>query len=618
MSKLESYFKLACRSCPAWKFQRAVFCFWFPAFLISLSFAAHAQTPPAKDPLMQLMLSAPQLETGAPVIPAAAFDPAEIQPGGSAMYRVTLNTLLEAITSWPSNLVAAPELQVSTGARGQIFRMNGNLMQPVTVLNYHVTATRAGSFTVPGFLVEIYGRPVMIPTARLEVAATGTAAPPARRLVLELSETNAFVGQPLRARVLLPSTGGSVQGLAQVELNGDGFLLDRNDVRQQIAPTRLPDGREVPAFIYETALTPFVRGPMPLSAQGFTIGNRFTGSITIRGSVTIPGGTPEYLLLESEPVTLHVRPLPPEGRLPGFTGAIGKLTRDLPRLSTNSVRVGDPLKLTLTFHGEGSLARLAPPPAPRARGWQTFADAAPPVAGNVATFSYTFIPQAEDLTATPEIPFSYFDPGRGTYVDLLVPAQPVKILSGVALPLTGSWRTEAEPEQKLSLSPLAKAPGDSARSLRPLAWRGGFLAVALLPLVALLELWSWDRRRRYLEQHPEILRCRRARRALRRERRKLRRAAQAGDARGFAISAVAAMRVACAPHYPAEPRALVCGDVTQVLRANDPGGDTSAVARRVFGAADAAQFGVTPPELRDLLADRAGMERLLDQLEAQL
>ena len=66
-----------------------------------------------------------------------------------------------------------------------------------------------------------------------------------------------------------------------------------------------------------------------------------------------------------------------KGKLPGFTGAIGSFAVGPPKLATNVLRVGDPVKLTVTItnRGEAPLARLVPPPPPKASDWQVFGSA---------------------------------------------------------------------------------------------------------------------------------------------------------------------------------------------------------------------------------------------------
>ncbi len=147
-----------------------------------------------------------------------------------------------------------------------------------------------------------------------------------------------------------------------------------------------------------------------------------------------------------------MRPLPVEGELPGFTGAIGKFFRDPPRLSTNRLPVGEPLQLKLVFHGEGDLTRFVPPAPPRSRDWQVIADPPP------AT-SFTLIPLTDEARATPAIPFSYFDPGTAKYVDLTIPPQPVTVV-GEGLPVElPVFNEEGKPAAPVKLSSLAPAPG---------------------------------------------------------------------------------------------------------------------------------------------------------------
>jgi hypothetical protein len=160
-------------------------------------------------------------------------------------------------------------------------------------------------------------------------------------------------------------------------------------------------------------------------------------------------------------------------------------------------------------------------------------------------------------------------------------------------------------------------------SLTPLGQRSFFPLVQVTPAAVLIGLWAWDRRRRYLERHPDILLRRRARRALRREIRKADRAVRAGDAGEFAASAVNAMRVACAPHVPADSGALVGSDVLAILRR--PAGASSslpetafALVRRFFDATDATRFANRSEATRELLSLRPELDVVFNELEARL
>ena len=70
-----------------------------------------------------------------------------------------------------------------------------------------------------------------------------TAGPPAQHLVLEISATNVFLGQPFRVRVMLPAApGNTIEALRGIQLNGDGFMTDKTTTRQSVKMVQL-DGQ---------------------------------------------------------------------------------------------------------------------------------------------------------------------------------------------------------------------------------------------------------------------------------------------------------------------------------------------------------------------------------------
>src|SRR5262249_12239523 len=151
------------------------------------------------------------------------------------------------------------------------------------------------------------------------------------------------------------------------QLVGQGFIVDQSSGKQSIEPM-LRNGANALTFVYETILTPIASGKIKFYAQGWHMANRFSAPVIVN-NVLVQSG-PEHILLDSDPVEMTVRPLPVEGRLAGFTGAVGDFSSDTPRLGTNVVRVGEPLRLSVTYRGQGNLARLVPPPVPFSRDWQ--------------------------------------------------------------------------------------------------------------------------------------------------------------------------------------------------------------------------------------------------------
>ena len=577
---------------------------------------------------MSLMLSQPKIDVESPVNPSSIFDPPVVKPGEEAIYRVTFNALEESI-EWPSSLPIPAGVQLQPGGHGQMLAMGGGTLQPRTSFNFRLTANTPGQVTIPGFNVTVYGQAVTVPAARLEVStAPPPSVGPAQRLILEAPHTNLFVGQAVPVSILFPGLVAiALQGQAPVQLIGQGIIMDQSTFRPRFEANSHAFKRiSGPVFLYEGILTPIAAGKLSVFAQSFVATRTATP-----GAVGVPAANPNlptYTLLDSDPLTLEVRSLPHAGRLAGFNGAVGVFSVGTPELTTNIVRVGDPLRLSVKVRGEGNLLRLVAPSPPRASNWQILQGPAETSAPQIiqaqgfTTFNFTLIPLSEKAQHTPAIPFSAFDPQQEVYRDLTIPSVPVTIKPGlVPADLQAIRQANAvhvEPEKEPTLSDLAVAPGLAASTLAPIQRQIWFPLLQLLPAGMLTALWIWDRRRRYFEQHPDELLRRRARRALRRERRALQSAARAGDAPRFAATVASALQVACAPHYPAEPRALVGSDVLALLSETDRSGHPGAIVRRFFAIFDADRFDLASAKTNELLALQPDLERVLQQLEDRL
>ena len=591
---------------------------------------AYAQpTPPVPANLViQAMQSQPPVDVSGPVRVTAEFDPPVVAVGEKAIYRISVEALESAVV-WPQISVPAG-LQFKPEAQGQVLQNTGRGVRPLTAANFHAVAEHAGIFPMPVFFLEVNGNPVLVPEAVLQVVEkTNVTHPPAHRLILRPASTNVYLGDRMTVFTYLPASGSNkVEGLTLLQFSGGGFMESKSDFRQSIKPMEL-EGRTLPTYVGESHLTAIATGPQTLSAQAFTCGPQFSGPITITGGGLVLGGIPSYVLVESDPVTINVRPLPPENKLSGFTGFIGNLTVDEPRISTNVLQIGDALRLTVTVHSDDSLARLTPPPPPQVANWELFPPEFVEAPTNASlgggksqvTFAYTMIPLSADVDRTPVIPFSIFDSEKAAYEDRSIAAVKLKVI-GEGPPIEAQYGNvfadEAGEKQPLALSKPATVPGNTVASLVPLQLRPWFFAVQLAPGFAFLTLWLWDRRRRFLEAHPEVVRCQQARRALRRERRALQRAVNAGDEYGFVTRAVSALQIAAAPNFPAAPRALVCGDILSLFDESERQGRTGEVIRSFFSQDGMASFAAEGRAANSLLSLQPELEAILLKMEARL
>ncbi|MGH8023194.1 MAG: hypothetical protein ACRED1_06415 [Limisphaerales bacterium] len=578
------------------------------ALVVAPSLRAQVSPHVSSEQAVRLQVAQPAVDVSSPVTVTAGFDPPVARVGQSVFYRVALDGGGGDI-QWPNSIHAPHQLIFGPLSQDQLVHTFANTWRLLHSYLYEARATAVGHFTVPGFQVRIDGKPVQIPAATLDVDKS-VAGPAPRRLVLDLSSTNVFLGQPVRARVMLPaSPENQIEALREVQFGGKGFISDLTTMRQAVQMVGL-DGRAVPAFVYEITLTPIEAGPLAISAQGFAAGREFFGPITISGRVSIPAGPPRYVLLASNPVQVNVHPLPAAGQPADFNGSIGTFSLGLPQLSTNRIHVGQPVRLTVAVHTSGALNRLAPPRAPTVNDWEIVPD-------NPPDFSFTLIPLTDTTRQTPAIPFSAFDPAKGRYVNLTIPSVPVTFTpEGLPTELPSEDSAFAS-ASSLRLGGLLPSDGKSLASLAPPQRRSGLIALEMVPLLAILALWQWDRRRRFLEANPDIVRRREARRLLRREKRRLRAAARRGDAAAIVRHAAGAMKIASAPRYATHPQALVCSDVLNCLDDADRGGAVGKTVREIFAAAD-ARFASRPPMEANWSALESDVSAVFLKLEEQL
>jgi hypothetical protein len=591
--------------------------------------AAPAAVPPPVDPLLNLMLSQPAIDTQAPVIVEAEFEPPVVTAGSRATYRLILTALSDTI-ELPAKLPAPPGLDVQPGARSQTFHRPGAVMQARSTFNFRARAAAPGTYVMPSYSVTVSGKPVSVAEKRLQVLPPGAPLPAAAaELALELPQPELFVGQSVPAKLTLTDRNiGQVMALSQAQVSHDAFLSDAGYGRLR-GDVSVRDGRPLTTFISEVLLTPIRAGTFALIGQTHVVQNPVHAN-------RFPAIPAYNALLDTDPVTVTVRPVPAEHQLPGFTGAIGVFEADPPQLASGAVVAGEPVTLNLTLRGEGNFGRFLAPKPQSSRDWQVFpARTVVANAGNqlqhhgFATFSYTLVPVSPQVTATPSMPFSYFDPDTRRHVALTIPSVPIKVTAapgGVAsqppLPEPPAPAPPASDEltapRPLILTGLAERPGWRVNSLRPVQARPWFGVLLCLPGVALVGLWLRDRRRRYLERHPEAIRKRHARRAVARELRRVRRAVASGDATAFITAAVGALRAASAPHEGANPEALVAGDVLAGLPALTGNGHDAEVVRRLFAAADALRFAGRAPDGVAVLAVHGELERVVARLRRRL
>jgi hypothetical protein len=304
-------------------------------------------------------------------------------------------------------------------------------------------------------------------------------------------------------------------------------------------------------------------------------------------------------VIATNAVSLHVKPLPTEGRPANFNGLIGDFTLTAASPTTEAA-VGDPIPLTLTIRGVTApdlAISIEPDFKPAPEGWE-----AGPVAMGSRTFTTTVRPRNDRVTQIPPIALPYFDAITGTYKAARSNPIPLKVKpsrevtaadalrpqangsSAPSVPLTMNAAPAALTSLPSGLGPNAESTAalvNQRVSILALTRHPGFIAFLVAP-PALLAIARWRPKRDPMRS------------AIANARRQLHSATS--------TQAIAdALRTALGPALGIAPEAVTPQDLGPPAHGTtllSPQIASEAVA--ILNAADAAAFGKASPDMSDL------------------
>jgi hypothetical protein len=255
----------------------------------------------------------------------------------------------------------------------------------------------------------------------------------------------------------------------------------------------------------------------------------------------------QNIFTASPPLTVAVKNVPTENRPDSYTGGIGQFGMQV-EISPQTVRVGDPMTLSVSVTGQGNLEDIA---APKIAQQPAFAsafkvyEATYETLGSRRQFTYSLRPIHADVREVPPIELSFFDVQEEMFRSISTDPLPIRVEEAEQMQ-TGEIVTGAPADASPSTLEAAQegifANITDSRALRherlSLPLLGGYLC-ALLACYSLTALALFQRRR-YRDDPVRI----RRRAAAQRARQRLKAAAQelhSGDptqAAGAAASAL--------------------------------------------------------------------------------
>jgi hypothetical protein len=476
---------------------------------------------------------------------SAQIQPQTISLGDSAQLSVTVKDSQAAEPEVPSvsGLNITP-----VGQSSSMRSINGTVTASVTHI-YHVTADRAGSFTIPAITAAGVGSTAPI-TLRVNQGAGGQTrrAPAQGRAQLpapgiqddtpvDAKNQSAFL------RVILPRHELTVGELVPVEvkacfragvsasLNGlpmlssDAFTL--NKLSDQPEQTReIINGAPYTVVTWTSSLSAVKAGEYPLNldlpvmvrvkdrAKRGAGGGRnpfkdfFGEDSPFGGSMFEDSFFDDFFGTATEkPLTLHtdgsvvkIKALPLQGRPAGFSGAVGQFALSSEASPTSSA-TGDPLTLKINVTGQGNFGSVSMDGLPASADWKSYKPSAKFEPGDSSgatgskTFEQSIVPLKAGRQEIPAVSFSYYDPAKDAYVTKATQPIAIEIAANsaaaqAAAPITNTVANAAaagEPDASSEgMAPDQEVPAHASSSLRPLLLRPWFVAMNGLTLAVII------------------------------------------------------------------------------------------------------------------------------------
>ena len=603
------------------------------------------------------------------------LDREKIYEGESVIYSVVVDNVENPV---PPELEGFDDFQIETLAVAvrdsrRVDIINGQRTESVRrrrVYNYRLTPRRSGTLRVPAPTVDADGQilhgkelslevtvpieqdiakvsvsvdpPEVYPTQpftiTVSVSVKGFPAPYSRQSPVSIQGTSRNLQIPWVLERNLPAGLRSLVDAERwldplISSKGDGFginllgTLDSFDLRRRqvrfLPETRRSPGTDASGDPVEYWEYRFARRYVADRVAEF----RF-GAVTLKGSFAesvTDDGRPNVVSIfaMAKPLTVTVKDVPTAGRPASYSGAIGNEFRLRAELAPPVAKVGDPMDLTLTLTGNGTLEQTSAPDLERfPEIAQRFSvqKTAEETRDGARRFTYTVRPRKAGIEQWPAVPLSFFHVEEDRFETVHSEPIPVKVSQPRRMDdtqIVAGSRSAAGKGLEIQEGGIFANIDDPGavrdQTVRPGRWLAGLGSMAGAYCILVLVVRGVQRRM----EDPALLRRRKAAAQARRRLQTATEELQAGRLRQGADQVRAAMvglvaDVADLPEVGLTPR-----EVERQLVAMGAGESLIGRLHALWEKCDAAQFGASAGAL-DRLGRQAAelIDAMIEELKA--
>lgn len=531
------------------------------------------------------------------------------------------------------------------GPSTKISIVNGQTSSSVTFM-YTLAPLQTGKLLIPAFSVDYKGRIYTSEAIEIEVLPAGQAgggrSSPAGSgsggakemdervfLTLQADKRRAFINEPVPVTIKLYVNNLNIQDVQYPRLNHENFLIEDFPQPKQYRETL--NGITYDVIEFHTNVFPLREGERTLGPaqldcnllvkdtqrQGFPFFNDedFFGSFFSRYQR-------QPLTLNSINMAVIAVPVPQENKPADFSGALGNYDWTV-QASPQEVKVGDPVTLRMTVTGKGNLKTVNPPALNFQDDFKVYdADVKEDKSGKV--FEQVIIPKNEKITQIPPISFSFFDTQAGEYRTITRGPFPLKVNP---LPKGEELRVFELPEKDTGAPTRREILGKDIVYIKesPGCWRSKgaflcpqkwFIALQIVPLLAVISVWILHRRKRRLQNDVRYARRLRAPLAARKNLRALRQLLHSKDTARFFDALFKALQEYLGDKFHLSSAAITSNVVEELRKQNV---DKTALEKisAVFSNCDNARYASSSVSEYELFKNLELLQEIIDLLESK-
>jgi hypothetical protein len=468
----------------------------------------------------------------------ASVDRTEVSVGEQITLTVSVSGDIQSIPQ--PDLPVLDEFSVYSAGRSQNFTyVNGRLSASVT-FNYVLVPRKAGKLTIGPASIKLDGKVHQTSPIQIAVAGEGkapsSAAPSKEEKTVtkpQLSGKDIFMETVVDKRKAYVNeqivlTLRFYQGIRLFDNpqytppSLTGFWAEELPPKKQYHKT--VNGKQYLVQEIRTALFPTSTGKLTIgpaelkcvvedtdrfSRDPFSVFDRNLSSLLRQGKPQI---------LKSKPIQIEVLPTPEIDRPANFTGTVGDYRMKV-SVDKTKVEVGQPVTLTAKISGAGNIKSVGKPVIAELPDFRAYSSGS---SENVSKKNYrvqgsktheeVLIPKNAGKYTIPPVEFSFFDPGAKSYKTLR--SEPIFL---TVLPPSQASPVEIAQLSRQEIGRAAKdiryiklSAGELKNGGRDLYRKPLFLLLQLIPLLAFVVSWRYQREREKINSDIGYARQRRA------------------------------------------------------------------------------------------------------------